>query len=176
MLLVIATLNVAVIGPMLVGGAVLAEQRLGGAAVLGLVFTGFGAGSLLGLLAAGARPPTRRGLILIGGTAVIGAGTVGFGFVGTIGAAVAVAAVIGIGAAYLGVVLVAWLQERVPEQLRGRVMSLVVLAAAALNPLSYALAGVLLPAGTTVMFSVCGVLILLCAAATATAPAVRRLT
>lgn len=64
-LLVLAALNVAVIGPVLVGGAVLAEQRLGGADVLGLVFTGFGAGSLLGLLAAGARPPTRRGLVLV---------------------------------------------------------------------------------------------------------------
>lgn len=176
MLLVIATLNVAVIGPILVGGAVLAEQHLGGAAVLGLVFTGFGAGSLLGLLAASARPPARRGLVLIGGTAAIGAGMVGFGSVRTIAAAIAVAAVIGIGAAYLGVVLVAWLQERVPEHLRGRVMSLVVLAAVALDPLSYALAGVLLPAGTTIMFSVCGSLILLCAAITAMAPAVRRLT
>ena len=175
MLIVIATLNVAVIGPILVGGAVLAEQRLGGTAMLGLIFTGFGAGSLLGLLSAGVRPPARRGLVLVGGTAVIGAGTAGFGFVGTVTAAIGVAAVIGIGAAYLGVVLVAWLQERVPEQLRGRIMSLVVLAAVALDPLSYALAGVLLPAGTAIMFSICGALILLCAAAIATVPAVRRL-
>ena len=55
-------------------------------------------------------------------------------------------------------------------------MSLVVLAAVALDPLSYALAGVLLPAGTAIMFSICGALIMLCAAATATVPPVRRLT
>jgi MFS family permease len=164
-----------VIGPILVGGAVLAEQRLGGAGALATVFVGFGAGSVLGLLAAGWRAPRRRGLVLVSGTAVIGAGTAGFGVVGGLVTAVATAAVVGAGAAYLGVVLVAWLQELVPGHLRGRVMSLVVLAAVAFDPLSFALAGLLLPAGVTVMFAVCGLLILLTAVVAAAVPVIRRL-
>lgn len=45
----------------------------------------------------------------------------------------------------------------------------------ALDPLSYALAGALLPAGTTVTFTVCGGIVLLCAAAATAVPAIRRL-
>ena len=90
-------------------------------------------------------------------------------------AAVAVAAVVGLGEAYLGVVLVAWLQERVPEELRGRVMSLVVLAVVAFDLLSYALAGLLLPAGTTVLFTVCGAVVLLAAGGAAASRSVRTL-
>lgn len=167
MLLVLAVLNLAVVGPVLVGGAVLAEQRFGGAAALGVVFAGFGAGSLAGLLAAGARPPRRRGVVLVAGPALIGAGTAALGFVPGLAAATAVAAVIGVGSAYLGVVLVAWLQERVPEHLRGRVMSLVVLAVVAFDPLSYLLAGVLLPFGVPVLFAVSGGIVLVTAAAAA---------
>lgn len=70
------------------------------------------------------------------------------------------AAVIGIGEAYLGVGLVTWLQELVPAHLLGRVMSLVVLAVVALDPLSYAL----LPLGVTALFTVGGGTVLLAAA------------
>jgi hypothetical protein len=175
MLLLLAVLNIAVVGPILVGGAVLAEQRLGGAAALATVFVGFGAGSVLGLAGAGVRAPRRRGLVLVCGIAVIAAGTAGFGIVDGLGAAIATAAVVGAGAAYLGVVLVAWLQELVPAHIRGRVMSLVVLATVAFDPLSYALAGALLPAGVTVMFAACGLLILLTSVAAAAVPAVRGL-
>jgi len=83
-------------------------------------------------------------------------GPAAFGFVAGPTAAIVVAAVIGIGEAYLGVVLIAWLQDRVPEEMRGRVMSLVAFAVVALDPLSFAVAGALLPAGTTVTFTVCG--------------------
>jgi hypothetical protein len=72
-------------------------------------------------------------------------------------------------------VLVAWLQEIVPGHLRDRVMSMVVLAAVAFDPLSFALAGLLLAAGVTAMFAVSGLLILLTAVAAAAMPAIRRL-
>jgi hypothetical protein len=62
-------LLVLTVRPVLVGGAVLAEQP-GGAAALGTVVVGFGAGSLLGLLAAGTRPTAHRGAVLIGTTTV----------------------------------------------------------------------------------------------------------
>ncbi|KOG55391.1 transporter, partial [Streptomyces varsoviensis] len=77
MLAAVAVINIAVVGPVLVGGAVLADQRLGGAGALGVVLSGFGAGSLAGSLVAGWRPPARRGWTVAGGVAAIGAGTAG---------------------------------------------------------------------------------------------------
>lgn len=57
----LAVLDLAVVGPVLVGGAVVAEQRLGGPVGLKMLFTGFGAGSPAGLLAAGLCPATAVG-------------------------------------------------------------------------------------------------------------------
>ncbi|MCC2280402.1 MFS transporter [Streptomyces sp. ET3-23] len=175
MLAAIALINLAVVGPVLVGGAVLADQRLGGAGSLGVVLSGFGVGSLAGSLMAGWRPPARRGWTVVGGVAAIGAGMAGLAAVTHVVAATAVVSLIGIGSAFLGVVVVATLQERVPEQLLGRVMSLVVLATLALDPFSYVVAGVLLPFGTTTLFLICGSAVLACAGLVAASPAIRSL-
>lgn len=175
MLAAVAVINIAVVGPVIVGGAVLADQRLGGAGSLGVVLSGFGAGSLAGSLMAGWRPPARRGWTVVGGVAAIGAGMTGLATVTDVVAATAVASLIGIGSAFLGVVIVATLQERVPEQLLGRVLSLVVLATVAFDPFSYVVAGVLLPYGTTTLFLVCGTAVLVCAGLVAASPAIRSL-
>jgi MFS family permease len=175
MLAALAVINIAVVGPVLVGGAVLADQRLGGAGSLGVVLSGFGAGSLAGSLIAGWRPPTRRGWTVVGGVAAIGAGTAGLAAVTHVVAATAVVTLVGLGSAFLGVVVVATLQERVPQQLLGRVMSLVVLVTVAFDPFSYAVAGALLPYGTTTLFLVCGSAVLACAGLVAASPVIRSL-
>ncbi|AYG85198.1 hypothetical protein DWB77_07415 [Streptomyces hundungensis] len=175
MLAAIALINITVVGPVLVGGAVLAGQRLGGAGSLGIVLSGFGAGSLAGALTAGWRSPARRGWTVVGGVATIGAGMAGLAAVTHVVAATAVVSLIGLGSAFLGVVVVATLQERVPRQLLGRVLSLVVLATVAFDPFSYLLAGVLVPFGTTPLFLLCGSAVLACAALVATSPAIRSL-
>ncbi|MFF3272529.1 MFS transporter [Streptomyces chrestomyceticus] len=175
MLAAVALINIAVVGPVLVGGAVLADQRLGGAGSLGVVLSGFGVGSLAGSLMAGWRPPTRRGWTVVGGVAAIGAGTAGLAAVTHVVAATAVASLVGLGSAFLGVVIVATLQERVPGHLLGRVLSLVVLATVAFDPFSYVIAGLLLPYGTTTLFLVCGSAVLACAGLVAASPAIRSL-
>ncbi|MFD7339117.1 MFS transporter [Streptomyces violascens] len=175
MLAAIGLINIAVVGPVLVGGAVLADQRLGGAGSLGVVLSGFGAGSLAGSLLAGWRPPARRGWTVVGGVAAIGSGMAGLAAVTHVVAATAVVSLIGLGSGFLGVVVVATLQERVPEQLLGRVLSLVVLATVAFDPFSYVVAGVLLPYGTTTVFLVCGSAVLACAGLVAASPAIRSL-
>jgi MFS family permease len=175
MLTAIALINIAVVGPVLVGGAVLADQRLGGAGSLGVVLSGFGAGALAGSVMAGWRPPTRRGWTVVGGVAAIGAGMAGLAAVTHVVAATAVVSLVGLGSGFLGVVVVATLQERVPERLLGRVLSLVVLATVAFDPFSYVIAGVLLPYGTTALFVVCGSAVLLCACLVAASPTIRAL-
>lgn len=175
MLAAISLINIAVVGPVLVGGAVLSDQRLGGAGALGVVLSGFGAGALTGSLLAGWRPPARRGWTVVGGVAAIGAGVAGLAAVTDVVAATAVVALVGLGSAFLGVVVVATLQERVPQRLLGRVLSLVVLATVAFDPFSYVIAGVLLRYGTTTLFLACGGAVLTCACLVATSPAIRAL-
>ncbi|MGA5821138.1 MFS transporter [Kitasatospora sp. NPDC094028] len=175
LLAAIALINIAVVGPVLVGGAVLADQRLGGAGALGVVLSGFGAGSVAGSLVVGWRPPARRGRAVVAGVAAIGAGMVGLSAAGDVAAATAVVSLVGLGSGFLGVVVVATLQERVPEHLLGRVLSLVVLATVAFEPFSYVLAGALLPYGTTTLFLLCGGAVLVCAGLVATSPAIRSL-
>ena len=48
-LIMIAALSLVGLGPFLVGGAALAETRLGGASALALLFSGYGLGTLIGL-------------------------------------------------------------------------------------------------------------------------------
>ncbi|KOT86874.1 transporter [Streptomyces sp. NRRL F-5755] len=175
MLAAIALINITVVGPVLVGGAVLADQRLGGAGSLGIVLSGFGAGSLAGSLMAGWRPPARRGWTVVGGVAAIGAGVAGLAAVTHVITATAVVSLVGLGSAFLGVVVVATLQERVPNELLGRVMSLIVLVTVAFDPFSYVLAGALLPYGTTTLFLVSGGTVLACAGLVAASPAIRSL-
>jgi MFS family permease len=164
MLFALALLSFATSGPLRVGGAMLAETRLGGAEALGVLLSAFGAGSLVGLVAAGSLVRTgRRGLDLIVGTAALGLGLGALGFVSGLLPAVSIVAGMGVGAGYLGVVLMAWLQERTKPAMHGRVMSLMMFAAVAVDPLSYALMGALSELDLRVMFAAAGSLLTLTA-------------
>jgi MFS family permease len=164
MLFALALLGFCTSGPLRVGGAMLAETRLGGAEAFGILLSTFGAGSLVGLVAAGSLVRTgRRGLNLIAGTAALGLGLGTLGFASNLFLAIALVLGMGVGAGYLGVVLMAWLQERTKPSLHGRVMSLMMFAAVAVDPLSYALMGALSGLDLRVMYAVAGSLLVLTA-------------
>lgn len=171
---VLAVLNVVAVGPVVVGGAALAEERLGGAGSFGVMLSGFGAGSLVGLLVAGSlASPRRRGPTLLGVMALFGLGLGALGFVPNLAWTLAAVAAMGVGAGYLGVVIVAWLQERVEEGVRGRVMGLVSFAFIALDPVSYALTGAILELGLAATFVGAGSVMALAALLGATSRALR---
>jgi len=157
LLVVLAALSLLLAGPVFVGGAVLAEQRLGGADKLGIVLGAFGAGSLLGLLVAPWLSRRSLPFVLGGGVLVIGATMFGLGFVGHIVPACLLAVLMGASFSALMIVLSTWLQQRTPEASRGRIMAIMAFALLALDPLSYALAGLLLPFGTTLTFVLPGI-------------------
>jgi MFS family permease len=160
MLFALALLSFSTSGPLRVGGAMLAETRLGGAEAFGVLLSAFGAGSLIGLVVAGSLVRTgRRGLDLIVGTAALGLGLGTLGFVSSLFLATALVLGMGVGVGYLGVVLMAWLQERTKPSLHGRVMSLMMFAAVAVDPLSYALMGALSGLDLRIMFAVAGSLL-----------------
>lgn len=168
MFLVLVTTSVASIGPILVGGATLADERLGGAGAFGIMLSAFGAGSLVGALVAGSfGRPRRRGSAILSVTAALGVCMAVFGFAPNLVLTMALAGAFGAGSGWLGVVLVAWLQEEADPAFRGRVMSLIVFASIALDPLSYALAGILAESALWVPFVAAGGLLsataLLCA-------------
>ena len=174
LLLVVLGTNLAMMGPLYVGGAVLAESRLGGAGAFGTLVAAAGAGSLIGIIGAGsARRFARRGLIELSLTGVLGIVVASIAFVPNLAFAVPLAIAIGATASFLGVITISWLQERTEPALLGRVMSLVMFSAVALDPISFALAGVLVEVNLAATFVGAGALLVLTASLGATSRTMR---
>jgi MFS family permease len=164
LLLILLCTNLAMMGPLYVGGAVLAESRLGGAGAFGTLVGAAGVGALIGIVGAGSVSRFRhRGLIELGLTGLLGIIVGTIAFVPNLAAAVALATAIGATSSFLGVVTVSWLQERTEPALIGRVMSFAMFSAVALDPISFALAGMLVGLNLTAMFLAAGALLLLTA-------------
>jgi hypothetical protein len=164
LLLVVLGTNVAMMGPLYVGGAVLAEWRLGGAGAFGTLVAAAGVGSLIGIVGAGSVGRfRRRGLIELSLTGVLGIIVASIAFVPNLAVAIPLAIAIGATASFLGVITISWLQERAVPDLLGRVMSLAMFSAVALDPISFALAGLLVEINLTAMFAGAGALLLLTA-------------
>ena len=164
LLLILLCTNLAMMGPLYVGGAVLAESRLGGAGAFATLVGAAGAGALIGVVGAGSVSRfRRRGLIELGLTGLLGIIVGAIAFVPNLVAAVALATSIGAISSFLGVITISWLQERAEPRLIGRVMSFAMFYAVALDPISFALAGVLVELDLTAMFLAAGTLLLLTA-------------
>jgi MFS family permease len=174
LLLILLGTNLAMMGPLYVGGAVLAESRLGGAGAFGTLVGAAGVGSLIGVVGAGSVSTfRRRGLIEIGLTGLLGVIVGAIAFVPNLSAAIALATAIGATASFLGVITISWLQERSEPGMLGRVMSFAMFSAVALDPISFALAGVLVELDLTTMFLAAGTLLLLTALVGAASPTMR---
>jgi predicted MFS family arabinose efflux permease len=164
LLLILLCTNLAMMGPLYVGGAVLAESRLGGAGAFGILVGAAGVGALIGVVGAGSVSRSRRrGLIELGLTGLLGVVVGAIAFVPNLAAAIAIATAIGATSSFLGVVTISWLQERTQPALIGRVMSFAMFSAVALDPISFALAGILVELDLTSMFLAAGALLLLTA-------------
>jgi MFS family permease len=164
LMLILLCTNLAMMGPLYVGGAVLAESRLGGAGAFGTLVGAAGVGALIGIVGAGSVSRfRRRGLIELGLTGLLGVIVGAIAFVPNLAAAVAIATAIGATSSFLGVITVSWLQERTDPALIGRVMSFAMFSAVALDPISFALAGILVGLDLTSMFLAAGALLLLTA-------------
>ena len=175
LLLILVGINLAMMGPLYVGGATLAAARLGGAGAFATLVAVAGVGSLVGAAGAGSiGRPGRRGLLALVLTAALGLFVAAIALVSSLPAAVALAFAIGTTASFLGVTNISWLQERSEPRLTGRVMSLAMFAAVSLDPVSFAIAGLLVELSLTVVFLSAGALLLLTALLGATSGAFRR--
>ncbi len=160
-MLILIGINLAMAGPIYVGGSILAETRLGGAGAFATLVAVGGVGSLIGAVAAGSSARIRRrGLVELVCTAALGIGVGGLAFSPNLFVAGTLAALIGMTASFLAVINISWLQERSEPALTGRVMSLAMFSAIALDPISYVLAGMLVEISLTVAFLAAGGLLL----------------
>ncbi|MEK6192017.1 MAG: MFS transporter [Chloroflexota bacterium] len=168
LILLSATLNFAINGPVSVGLAWLADNRFeGGAASFGIMLSAFGAGALVGAVAAGSLGRIRElGWVTLGGSVVMGVALGLIGFAPSVAVIMVLNVAIGLAVGLLNVRIVAWLQARTPEAMIGRVMSLVMLGGIAMSPLSLAAAGLLVDIGAaTLCFAVAGGLVVVAALA-----------
>ena len=168
MFLLIVGIELMVEGPVIVGLPILANTKLAeGALALGVVLSAFAGGALSGAILAGTLPaPKRRfGPILVVLFALSGLLLMPFGFLNSMWIAAAVALVIGVAEGYAGIMFMSWLQARTPQRMMGRVMSLLMISAVGLSPLSYAVSGALLKLSLEWVFVGAGALLtLLCLA------------
>ena len=164
-MLLAAMLNVCIGGPLSVGLAYMAKTRFGSPAAFGVAVSSLAAGGLLGALLAGLVTVRRRGILLLGASAVIGACLAVLGFLHGLAAVAAALIVMASAAAVTNIHLASWIQGRVDLVVRGRVVSVLMLSAIGLQPLSLAAAGVFAAWSLTGMFLIASVALLAVTAA-----------
>src|SRR5215217_5814165 len=134
-----------------------------GAGAFGILVAAAGVGSLIGIVSArSVHVFKRRGLIELSLTGVLGIIVASIRFVTNLTVApLAIAS--GATASFLGLITISWFQERAESGLLGYVMSLAMFSAVALDPISFALTGILVGINLTAMFVGAGALLLITA-------------
>ncbi len=158
--LIIAASQFFIMGPMVVGIPVLADQRfIEGAAAFGLISSALGGGMLLGTVLAGLlpRPPARiLGSVLFVTYSGMGIGVALLGIAAGMIPAALIALGMGVANGYTVIIFITWLQNRTPDAMLGRVMSLMMLATQGLAPISNAIAGAVIDINLVGMFLIAG--------------------
>lgn len=175
LMILAAVLNFCMTGPFTVGLAYLAKKNYSSPTAFGIWISAVAGGSLLGMLLAGARKFTQRGKLLLVTSAVLGIGTASVGLVTHFWARAALLLLMGLAAGFVNIHLQSWYQQRVDRAMLGRVMSVLMLAAFGLLPISLAVAGVLVEWNAKLMFVMAGSAVLLVAALAAVSRSVREI-
>jgi MFS family permease len=157
---IFATINLCIAGPIGVGLASVAKFRFGSEAAFGVLLSCFSGGLLIGILLGGTvKRPRRRGLQFIGMSTLTGLELIGIGLALKPVAIGTLLALMGLGVGFVNVQINVWIQTRVDRALLGRVMSVLMVCAVGLVPLSYAAAGVLAQWNLKGLFIAAGVIL-----------------
>jgi MFS family permease len=175
--LLVAAVNFLVIGPLLVGIPVLADQRLPqGAVAFGLLMSAYSGGNLVGFVLAGSLPRiggAAMRALLVGLLAAFGVVVGALGFLGSTWVDFGLLLVLGVGNGYVAILLFTWVQTRTPKAMLGRMMSILLLTNTGLAPVSQALSGAVAKWDLTLLFVAAGALELLVALGAAFRPELR---
>lgn len=176
-LIVIAVIDFAANGAFGVGLPVLAHGRFGaGPNGLGILFGAWGIGATVGALGAGFVPPPKRfGMLIVWLCAWLGLGIIAVGLVPTLLPAAVLMGLSGIGTGVVNTYGISWLQRRTDAAMRGRIMSLVMLASVGLTPIGYAVSGAVAQVSPSALFVIAGAMMLACGLGAAASRQVRSL-
>jgi MFS family permease len=161
LMLLAAMLNFCTSGPMGVGLPYLTKTKFGSPAAYGIVVSAAAAGGLLGALLAGIWKIRRRGALLLGACVVISGCLAAMGLPGQLWQIAALLLVMAGSAGVANVHIASWIQQRVDAAVRGRVLSVLMLAGFGLLPVSMAVAGLLIAWNMQWMFILAGASMLL---------------
>ena len=166
-LLLIAMINFAMLGPIIIGVAALVNVKFGAnATTFGYLQSAYGIGALIGVLVASqmsAIKNLKTPLVLL--CYGLGAGLIALGFVQDFWIASGIIALMGIGGGTVTVLGMTWLQQNTASNMQGRMMGLTMFAAVALDPFSQGVSGVLVEFSLTGLFVAAGVTMFLTAIA-----------
>jgi len=165
MFLIIAALNFLLLGPLLVGIPVLADQRLPeGAVAFGLLMSAYAGGNLVGYLLAGSLPrPSARLMrsMLIVLLAAFGLVIGSLGYIPLTWMDFSLLLLLWLGNGYIAITLFTWMQTRAPKEMLGRMMSILMFSNTGLVPISQAVSGAVSKWNLTFLFASAGALVLL---------------
>jgi MFS family permease len=153
-------LNFCIMGPVMVGLAVIAKSQFNSATAYGLMFSAFATGGLLGSVFAGTRKQRRRGFMMLFVGISLG---ILLSLVGVLHTLITLCVdmfLMGVISGYSNVHMTSWYQERVKPPMMGRVMSLRMFAIFGLMPVSLSISGFMADISTDVLFLVAGGLML----------------
>ena len=165
MFLLLAAVNFLLIGPLLVGIPVLADQRLPeGAVAFGLLMSAFSGGNLVGYLMAGSLPRPSglvMKVILIALLAGFGSVIGSLGLISSTWVDFGLLFLLGLGNGYIAIILFTWMQTRTPKEMLGRTMSILIFSNTGLVPVSQAISGAVSKWNLNLMFAFAGALVLI---------------
>ena len=174
LILLFATINICISGPIGVGLAVLAKFQFGSATALGTIFTCISVGALTGTILGGVvKKPRKRGLLIVMMSILIGLEMIAIGLILKFVAIAILLVLMGLGAGFINVIVASWIQTRAEPAIMGRVMSVLMLSTLGLTPLSLAIAGVLALWSLTGMFVIAGSVLAIISAIMGTSKASR---
>ena len=152
-------------GPYLIGIPDLCNSRFPeGALAYGMIGSAFGVGAFIGTVAGGSLPKPRDewlGILVLADTLILGTSFLVYAVTPTVVWAALMTTVCGVLDGYLIVILISWIQLRVPTELMGRVMSMIMFFNAGLAPVSAALAGAFIAWSLTGVFVIAGISLVL---------------
>jgi MFS family permease len=171
--------NLFIVGPFEVGMPYIAYSRLPeGPAAFGVILAAFGGGSLLGLVAGSIVPaprPAHLGSVVMAPLVLAGLCVAAIAAVHTTLMAALLTGGAGIALGYGNLLGITWIQTRIPPELMGRVMSLLITGSVGLVPVSMFIAGIAVQLNVDVTMFVAGLGMTVLAGGSLLSKAVRNL-
>ena len=175
-LILLATImNFCLAGPVTVGLAYFTKTQLDSPAAYGTLISSLAAGSLSGALLAGVWKIRRRGLLILGVATLLGLCLSSIALAERTWSVAAILFLMGAAAGMLNVHIGAWAMQRIDGAVRGRVSSVLMLAAYGAAPISLGVAGFLVAWNLHLMFLLAGAVMVLVAAGAALHESVRQI-